>query len=268
MPLGSITSHIDLPQTAIMVFFLGFLGLVWALRRLDKREGYPMKASPFSAEPLVGFPNLPDEKTYLLLEGGSTVAPHKYEQAPRHAEPLYRFDGTPLAPVGNPLLAGVGPGAWVMRRNEPMLTEQGELMLQPLRNLPHWSIGKRQADPRGMAVLDRRFAAIGTVRDIWIDLSIEIIRMLEVELRAGGHALVPIFHAEIGERSREVRVTALEAHQFAELPMPVAPDRITAREEDRLNAYFAAGYFYRDTPGTFSPTPPSFATSTSAVAGR
>ena len=255
MPLGSITYHIDLAETAVMLFFLGFLGVVWYLRRLDKREGFPMKASPFDARPLLGFP-LPDAKAYLLEEGGTTVAPHHYEQPPMGAVPLYRFDGTPMTPVGNPLLAAIGPGAWVMRRDEPMLTEKGELMLAPLRTSEEWSVEEGDADPRGMVVRDRRFVKVGVVHDVWVDKSIKILRLLEVELRAGlasGRILVPIFHAEVDERAREIRITALEAHQLADLPMPVKPDEITAREDERLNAYFAAGYFYRDTEATFRP---------------
>ena len=64
---------------------------------------------------------------------------------------------------------------------------------------------------------------------------------------------MPIFHTEIDERAREIRITALEAHQFADLPMPRTPDVITAREDDRLNAYFAAGHFHRDTDAASPP---------------
>ena len=256
MPLGNITYQIDLPETALVVFFLGFLGVVWFLRRLDKREGYPMRTSHFDARPLLGFPVPPDPKAYLLDEGGTTVAPHYYEQPPMRAVPLYPFDGTPLTPTGNPLLAAVGPGAWVMRRDEPMLTEKGEPMLAPLRKSEEWSVEKGDADPRGMVVFDRRWVEIGVVRDVWVDKSIKILRLLEIELRAGlagGRVLAPIFHTQIDEKAREVRITALEAHQFADLPMPRKPDEITAREDDRLNAYFAAGHFHRDTEATFRP---------------
>jgi photosynthetic reaction center H subunit len=253
MPLGSLTYHIDLAETALVVFFLAFLGAVWFLRRLDKLEGYPMKASPFDSQTSEGFPLPPDPQPYLLNEGGVTFAPHHYPQPPTSVKPLYPFAGTPLVPVGNPLLTPLGPGAWVMRRDEPMLTEEGKLMLQPLRKLPEWSVEEGEADPRGMTVFDRRWIKVGVVHDIWVDRAIKIMRLLEVELRPGlapgdsGRVLVPIFHTEIQERAREVRVTALRGHQFADTPMPAAPDRITAREEDRLNAYFAAGRFYRGT---------------------
>lgn len=256
MFLQNVTQHIDVPEAAVAIFFILFLGLIYHLRQADKREGYPMQASPFDPTPLQGFPVPPDPMVYKLNEGGTTVAPHNYKLAPMHARPLHRFDGTPLVPVGNPLLAGIGPGAWVQRRDEPMRTENGEPVLQPLRLLPEWSVEAGDADPRGMAVFDWRWHEVGVVADIWIDQAIQILRLLEVELRPGlgiGRVLVPIYHATIHEKAREIHIESLRAHQFAELPMPAAPDRITAQEDERLNAYYAAGRFYRDSTLTDPP---------------
>ena len=249
---GNITSYIDLPQVAFWLFFLFFLGLVYHNRRWDKREGYPMKASPFSSEASLGFPEPPrDPEVYILNEGGTTVAPHFYAPGPTHAEPLYQFAGTPLSPLGNPLLAGIGPGSYVLKRDEPMLTEGGLLLLQPLRLLEDWSVTKHEADPRGMRVFDWRWEPVGVVRDVWVDRGIKIIRILEVELDPGlgaGPVLVPIYHTVIRESAREVRVTALRFDQFADVPRPASPDRITGQEDERLNAYYAAGNFFRRRP--------------------
>lgn len=255
---GNITEVIDLPDTAWWIFFVFFLGLVWYNRRQDKREGYPMKESPFSSKQSLGFPLPPEEpQAYLLNEGGITTAPHYYEPGDMHAKPLYVFAGTPLTPVGNPLLAGIGPGAWVKRKNEPMLTEKGELLLEPMRKLePEWSIGKKDADPRGMKVFDWRWNEVGIVHDVWIDQGIKVIRMFEVDLLPGlgaARVLVPLYHTTISERMREIRVTALRSYQFADIPMPAKPGEITAREDERLNAYFAAGHFYRNSGLTERP---------------
>ena len=118
----------------------------------------------------------------------------------------------------------------------------------------------KESDLRGMAVFDWRWQPVGTVRDVWVDLGIKIIRILEVELHAGlavGPVLVPIYHTIIYENSREVRVTALRFDQFADVPRPASPDQITGREDERLNAYFAAGNFYRRRPPSESgPVPP------------
>ncbi len=249
---GNITQHIDLTQIAFWLFFLFFLGLVYYNRRWDKREGYPMKESPFSSAKSVGFPDMPrDPEVYVLNEGGTTTAPHFYPEAPVSAEPLYQFAGTPLSPVGNPLLAGIGPGSWVQKKDAPMLTEHGDLLLQPLRLLPEWKVVKGEADPRGMKVFDWRWERVGTVRDIWVDRGIKVIRILEIELLpelGGGHVLAPIYHLAIRESAREVRVTALRYDQFADVPRPVSADQITGPEDERLNAYYAAGNFYRRRP--------------------
>lgn len=249
---GQISNQIDIPTLASWTFVLFFVALVFWLQRQSKREGYPLRASPFTAELMDGFPPPPSEPmAYVLNEGGTTEAPHHFEQAPTSARPMHLFDGTPFLPLGNPLLAGIGPGAWVMKRDAPALNEQGELVLQPLRALHEFSIEKTDADPRGMIVYDWRWAEIGRVIDAWVDRGSKTIRMFEVETTAELHArrvLVPIFHTVIREKARTMRVTALWAHQFADVPMPAAPDTITGREEERLNAYYAAGRFYRNDP--------------------
>jgi photosynthetic reaction center H subunit len=56
--------------------------------------------------------------------------------------------------------------------------------------------------------------------------------------------LLPIYHADINSRRRTIRVSAIMAHQFAGVPGHAHEDAITAREEDRLNAYYAAGLLY------------------------
>ncbi len=254
---GQISNQIDIPTLASWAFVFFFVALVFWLQRESKREGYPLKASPFTTELMDGFPPPPAQPlTYILNEGGTTEAPHYYEQAPTSAKPMHLFDGTPFMPLGNPLLAGIGPGSWVMKKDVPALTERGDLLLQPLSALHEWSIQKGDADPRGMLVYDWRWTEVGRVAEVWIDRGIKIVRMLEVETNGDVHAgrvLVPIYHTEIREKARRIRVTALWAHQFADVPMPAKPDMITGQEEERLNAYYSAGLFYRNDPAT-SPT--------------
>ena len=251
---GEIGSQIDVPTLASWAFVLFFVALVFWLQRESKREGYPLRASPFTTELMDGFPPPPAEKlTYLLNEGGTTEAPHHYEQAPTNSKPMHHFDGTPFLALGNPLLAGIGPGSWVMKKDEVALTERGDILLQPLSALHEWSVERQDADPRGMIVYDWRWNEVGRVAELWIDRGIKIIRMLEVETNDDVHAgrvLVPIYHAEIREKARKVRVTALWAHQFADVPKPARLGLITGQEEERLNAYYSAGLFYRNDPLT------------------
>lgn len=82
MPLFSITRYIDGADAAFWLFIVGFVAVVIYLRRLDKREGYPMKASPFDDTPSLGFPLPLAPHTFELNEGGTTVAPHHYRRRP------------------------------------------------------------------------------------------------------------------------------------------------------------------------------------------
>ncbi len=248
MPFGSITSHIDAAETAVWIFFIGFAIVVYFLRKMDKREGYPMKASPFDPTPLLGFPPPAEPTAFRMMEGGETVAPHHEPEPPTTAVPFDRFDGTPLVPTGDLLTTPLGPGAWTMRREEPLVTETGESMLQPMRLLPEWSVLHGDLDLRGRPVLDRRFFRAGIVRDLWIDRSAKMIRLFEVTLDepAQRSVLVPIWHTDIRQHDREIRVTALLAAQFGGIPRPEHPDELGAREHARIDAYFAAAHFYRD----------------------
>ena len=57
----------------------------------------------------------------------------------------------------------------------------------------------------------------------------------------GRRVLLPIYFADVSKRRGWVRVRALLAPQFADVPGLANPDQITAREEDRVNAYYASG---------------------------
>ena len=101
-----------------------------------------------------------------------------------------RVSGTPLQPLGDPLLAGVGPGAYAHRLRAPDLTDHGALKIAPLRNAPDFIVDSRDRDPRGMPVLGADGRQAGVVADVWIDRGEIMIRYLEVELPAAGLAVV------------------------------------------------------------------------------
>jgi photosynthetic reaction center H subunit len=248
MTPGAFTSQLDATEIIVAVFFLFFAGLILYLRSQDKLEGYPLvDISPHRTE-IEGFPPMPPPKTYYLLEGGTTQMPHHDEEPSAvRAVPLLRFPAAPLVPVGDPMLAEVGPGAYPMRKDEPMKME-GRPQTQPLRVANDWRVAEGETDPRGMTVFDARGVLVGTVRDLWVDRSVKILRYLEVELDVadapGRRVLLPIYYASIKSRQRRIRVATLLAHQFADVPGLAHTDQITAREEDRVNAYYAGGLLY------------------------
>lgn len=246
MQAGAITNYVDVAQIAWWAFFGFFIGLVLYLRREDQREGYPKHN--LGLPPLAGPPILPPPRTYLRQDGSTTEAPHHDPDPPVRAEPLFRFPGGPLMPVGNKLTAAVGPGTYAMRRDEPFRMTDETPQVQPLRVAAGWSVMAGETDPRGMPVLDIRFRPVGVVRDLWVDRGVKVLRYFEVELdqeEGVGRILLPIHHCVIDERKRRIRVLALHHGQFADVPRLKSSDQITAREEDQINGYYAGGRFHR-----------------------
>ena len=246
MPPGAFTDDIDLIQVLLAAFLLCFAILVFYLRREDKREGYPL-VSRTARHTVIGWPSPPPVKTYKLMDGTSVELPNRKPQEPLVGGLEPASDSEPLRAIGDPVYADLGAGAYVLQRDEPMRTIDGELMLQPLRRASEWSVVRGEADPRGMRALARDYRPVGVVTDLWIDRAAKILRYLEVTLDDGGDTiLVPIFFAHIRQADREVRVKALKVEHFAHVPHLRDPDAMTAREEDRLTAYFAGGSIYAD----------------------
>ena len=246
MPPGSFTSDIDAVQVALVAFFIFFVFLVVYLRREDKREGYPLVSRSQRRGSIIGWPAPPPSKTYRLMDGGTAQMPHHYPQEPIEGVPIPR-NGEPLVPSGDPLLAGVGAGAYTLRSDLPMRTMDKKLLLMPLRNATDWSVWRGEADPRGMRVLAVNYQAVGIVIDIWVDRAAKILRYFEVSLHDGGGViLVPLFHCDISRRENDIRVLVLKPDQFRYVPRLAQPDEMTAREEDRLNAFFAGATIYSD----------------------
>ena len=218
-------------------------------------RGIPLKASPFTTQRMLGAP-LPAEPsvTYLLNEGGTTSTPHDISgPASIGVAALPRSTGTPFYPTADLLRTPLGPGAWVMRKNRAYAQrDRATCCYNRFACAKNWAVSKGEANPCGMAVFDVRWRHIGIVADVWIDRGIRIIktpgggtaRIARRDPRAG--ADIP--HHDQRKCARDTRHGALRPRIRRHIPMPAAPDRITAREEDQLNAYFAAGRFYRDMP--------------------
>jgi photosynthetic reaction center H subunit len=150
--------------------------------------------------------------------------------------------GAPLEPVGDPLLAGVGPGAWAARADEPDLYHGGDIKIVPLRVAADHGVMSPDIDPRGLPVygLDR-FEA-GHVKDLWVDRCEMMFRYIEVSLHSGGTVLLPMTFARINRRG--VHVSSILAAQFANVPKTKSDAQITLLEEEKITAYYGAGTLY------------------------
>jgi photosynthetic reaction center H subunit len=247
---AAITEYIDVAQLSIWAFWFFFAGLVYYLHREDKREGYPLESSRTDRSggrvKVVGFPAMPTPKTFVLPHNAGTVSvPRQEAVAAVNATPSAPFSGAPLIPNGDPMLSAFGPGASPDREKHPDLTHEGAPKIVPLRVATDFSIATRDPDPRGMTVIGLDGEVGGTVTDVWVDRSEPQIRYLEMKVAQGGkQALLPINFCKFNKKARTIKVLAIKAAHFANVPALTNPDQITLFEEDKVCAYYGGGKLY------------------------
>ncbi len=172
---------------------------------------------------------------------------------PKHARPVDSSFGAPLEPIGNPLTAGIGPGAWAERADRPDRTFKGTARIVPMRVATDFFVAHQDPDPRGLEVKGMDGEVGGTVVDLWVDRSEPCLRYVEIEVAGGGRRLVPVPFMRIprgsnwlplmtsGPSASHVQVDVLKAGDFAGIPQTRSADLVTFLEEDKISAYFGAG---------------------------
>ncbi len=246
MGTGAITSYIDVAQIALYAFWIFFAGLIYYLHREDKREGYPLESDRSGSVKVQGFPSVPSPKSYHLRDGRVVMAPSQRVSTQTLAgAPSARHLGAPLEPIGDPMLANVGPGSYADRADIVDTTAEGTARIVPLRAAPGFTVSSHDPDPRGLPVWGADGVVAGTVRDVWVDRAEVLFRYLEVEVAAAGgsrRVLLPVNFSRIS--ARKVKVRAILAAQFAQVPGTRQPDAVTLLEEDKIMAYYGAGTLY------------------------
>lgn len=248
METGAITSGIDVALVVLYAFWLFFAGLIFYLRREDRREGYPLE-SEITGKPLDGgIIWIPEPKTFRLPHGGTVMAPKpEHDTREIKAKPVAGWPGAPLQPTGNPMVDGVGPAAYALRSTSPELNFYGENRMAPMRIATDYSVEASDPDPRGMAVIGADGVKAGTVFDIWVDRGEPQISYFEVDVEGGDaprRVLLPITFARVNGRMRQVKVLSILARQFQDVPVLANPDQVSSREEDQICAYYAGGHMY------------------------
>lgn len=243
METGAITPYMDVAQVVLYVFWAFFAGLIYYLVRENHREGYPMDSGIQNGPKVGGWP-VPEPVSYKMADGRVLIAPDVNRPDGAYAaEPSHPWIGAPLEPVGDPLLAGVGPGAWAQRADIPdMMSTPGQLRIVPLRNYPDHGVAKQDVDPRGLSVFGKDGEVAGTVVDLWVDRSEILFRFLEVQLPGAHTVLLPVPFCRI--KASGVTVGALLGSQFAKVPVLRNPDQVTLLEEEKISAYYGAGLLY------------------------
>lgn len=250
MGIGALTRYIDVPQVVLYLFWIFFAGLIYYLRREDKREGYPLESDRSRSVRIEGFPRMPAPKIFKLRDGATYQAPPGNPETRQiRAAAAQPWNGTPQVPLGDPMHDAVGPASYSERQNKPDLTVDGEPMIVPLRVAAGFFVAADDPDPRNMKVIAADGQVAGTVRDLWVDRAEPQIRYLEVALAPGvgtRNVLLPIGYARINKRRRQIQVVSILAGQFAAVPGIANPDQVTLLEEDQITGYYAGGHLYAE----------------------
>lgn len=247
MGTGAITGYIDVAQMVLYAFWLFFFTLIFWLHRETKREGYPLEQHGGNKPGLIGFPNMPPPKTFVLPHGQGTRTVPRPEPEPQRDLALGKaLPGYPYEPTGDPMVDGVGPGSWNIRPEVPDLTHEGAPKIQPLRLLPDWGVEHKDPDPRGQPVYGIDGEVGGKVVDIWVDQSEPQIRYFEVEVgnAEGRRVLLPINFTRVSGKDASVRVKSIKGEHFAKVPTLANPDQVTLQEEDKIVAFYGGGWLY------------------------
>jgi photosynthetic reaction center H subunit len=244
---GAITPYIDVAQLVLYAFWIFFAGLILYLLLESKREGYPLITNR-PGERLDGVLWMPRPKVLLLANGETRELPRAEPEEIVNAVQTQGFEGAPWVPLGNPMIDGLGPAAYALREMKPELTWDGEVRTVPMRvATDHW-VAEEDPDPRGMEVFTADGLVAGVCSDIWVDRAELAARFLEVALPdpLARHVIVPmeLVQVRMFARGGNVKVVSVTAPQLAAAPVTESPDFVTAREEDRIQAYFASGHMY------------------------
>jgi photosynthetic reaction center H subunit len=231
---SSLTASIDVAQVVLYAFWLFFFGLIFWLRREDRREGYPLESDAAGLLSSVTPVLIPPAKTFALPHGGTVEAPNfERDRRPMLAERTAGGSGFPLQPTGDPILSAVGPASYAQRADTPELTRLGHDLIVPLRDV---------------VAADGKVA--GAVKDLWVDRADVTVRYVEVEL-ADTEAtprtrLLPITMLRLLSEPKKVEVVSVRSNHFAQVPTLKDADRVTLLEEERICAFYAGGRLYAD----------------------
>jgi photosynthetic reaction center H subunit len=247
MGTGAITQYFDTAQVTLYAFWIFFFGLVYYLRKEDKREGYPMITGRPN-ETAEGFPPVPSPKTFLLRDGTTVQAPRAGRpEVDYKATPAGYLTGAPSDPIGNPLLSASGPAAYALRADVPELTwHNDQTRVAPLRVATDHAFDENSPDIRGFDVVGFDGLVGGQVVDAWVDREEALIRYLEVKVPAGKNVMVPMPMVRVKDSARQVLLASVTAAQLADAPTLASPDQITWLEEDKVGAYFSGGQLFAE----------------------
>lgn len=235
--------NFDLASLSIWLFWLFFALLIYYLQTENMREGYPLELENGALAPNQGPFPLPKQKTFILPHGrGEVTVPNGAREAREVA--LGRTavsEGFPHAPLGNPMIDGVGPASWAPRRDVPELDGHGHNKIVPMALAPAFGVAAGR-DPRGLPVQAGDNEVVGRIADMWVDAPEQLVRYLEIDLNSGHRCLVPMAMVKIWKD--RVRINSLSSDLFDGVPGTKSLTEVTLLEEEKIGAYYAGGTLY------------------------
>jgi photosynthetic reaction center H subunit len=241
-----IVGTLDVTELVFLAFVLFFIGLIIYLQRESRREGYPLEDEATGrVDTPGGVLYQASPKTFKMPFGRpDIIVPNgKRDALDMPWKRTFASPGAPYYPTGNPLVDGIGPAAWADRAKHTDLDAEGRDRVVPIGMTEHIAVHARDADPRGMTVIAADGAVAGTISDLWVDRAEHQIRYLEVDLGTK-KVLAPMAMSKVLGKKRQVVIDAINASDFAAVPVPADKGKITFYEEERIVAYFGGGYLY------------------------
>jgi photosynthetic reaction center H subunit len=246
MATGAITEYVDVAQLVLYAFWVFFAALVYYLTVESKREGFPLEYDVRGeTRRAAGIAGMPEPKTFHTEYWGDVTVPKDEPLEKVAARPSSYLNGAPLVPTGNPMLDGVGPGAFTKRADIPDMTSEGQKRILPGRLLGQFTVAKQDKTPVGMEVMGDDGLIAGTVKELWIDQAEVVIRYFEIETLpefGSRRVLLPMNFSRI--HRDYIKVESILANQFALVPGLRSQDQITLLEEEKIMAYFGGGTLY------------------------
>ncbi len=243
-----LTAGIDVALLVFYAFVLFFIGLIFYLRREDRREGYPLEDTVTGRHLSPGGP-MHTASTQVASCCRSIMArsPRRPRAASRSTSPR----GAPIASPARlmprpairwPTASARRPGP--IAPSAPIIDMEGHPRIVPLSAADGYRVSDKDPDLDGLAggrcrrrgrrhrqrPVDRHRRPAGA--------------LYPADRRKAAPLLAPMMMAKVDKRRRRVVVDALNAAQFAAAPRPATPGQITLYEEDRVQAYFGGGYLY------------------------
>ena len=185
--------------------------------------------------------------SFFTRANGETIsAPNfKPDTRPINGTKVEPWPGAPIEPTGNPLLAGVGPGAYAERADHVEQTFDGRDLIVPIRVASNFAVPSESVSPLGFEVAGADGQVAGVVKDLWVDRGEVVLRYYEIALKGGVNtALLPVPFAKVDFKAKRINVLALLGDQFSDIPGLRNADRVTLLEEEKITAYYGAGTLY------------------------